>query len=243
MKNQMEYILPVLDLMHGLVVRGVAGRRDEYLPLVSPLAGSAEPLAIARAFRTHFGFEEIYVADLDAILGHQPAGELYESLQADGFRLWIDAGLNDADDAKLDAVSDVHRVIVGLETVAGPDALQRLLARVGPDRLVFSLDLKGGQPLARAEWGGTDPWAIAERGRTIGMKRLLILDLADVGMGQGVRTEAFCTRLRQTDPQIEIIAGGGVRGIGDVQRLVSLGVDRVLVASALHDGRILPLPA
>ncbi len=240
MKNQIDYILPVLDLMHGLVVRGVAGRRDEYRPLVSPLAGSAEPLAIARAFRSNFGFDEMYVADLDAILGVAPAGERYAALQADGFRLWIDAGLSDADDTKIDALSEVHRVIVGLETVAGPDALKRLFDRVGPERLVFSLDLKGGRPLASAEWGGADPWSIAERVRLLGVARIVVLDLADVGMGRGVGTEAFCTRLRLADPRLEIIAGGGVRGVGDVQRLVELGVDRVLVASALHDGRIEP---
>jgi hypothetical protein len=65
-------IIPVMDLMAGQVVRGIAGRRAEYRPLVSPLCGSSAPLEVARAFRG-LGFSEMYLADLDAIAGATPA--------------------------------------------------------------------------------------------------------------------------------------------------------------------------
>src|SRR5947209_19648396 len=60
-------IIPVLDLMGGRVVRGVAGRRSEYRALTSALTASSKPLDVARAFRLHFGLATLYVADLDAI--------------------------------------------------------------------------------------------------------------------------------------------------------------------------------
>src|SRR5205085_9347687 len=60
-------LLPVIDLMQGEVVHGIAGRREEYRPIVSILAESTKPLAVARAFREEFGFNELYLADLDAI--------------------------------------------------------------------------------------------------------------------------------------------------------------------------------
>jgi phosphoribosylformimino-5-aminoimidazole carboxamide ribotide isomerase len=37
---------------------------------------------------------------------------------------------------------------------------------------------------------------------------------------------------------LHLVTGGGVRDIADLTRLVELGVQGVLVASALHDGRI-----
>ena len=40
-------ILPVIDLMGGQVVRGVAGRRDQYRPVVSRLTPSSAPLDVA----------------------------------------------------------------------------------------------------------------------------------------------------------------------------------------------------
>src|SRR5258708_15280562 len=61
-------IIPVLDVMNGLAVRAVGGRRSEYRPLVSRLCASAEPLKVAHAFR-RLGHAELYLADLDAIGG------------------------------------------------------------------------------------------------------------------------------------------------------------------------------
>jgi phosphoribosylformimino-5-aminoimidazole carboxamide ribotide isomerase len=231
-------ILPVLDLMQGQIVRGVAGRRHEYRPVVSTLTPSAAPLDIALAFRRHFGFDALYLADLDAIAGAAPAGATYAQLRDHGFRLWIDAGLRGpADDrlAMLEATADT--VIVGLETLDGPGALSAVFERLG-DRLVFSLDLKGGRPLGRADRWPDDAWAIAQTALALGVRRILVLDLARVGVGEGTGTETLCTRLRAHDSGLEITAGGGVRGPDDVRRLVAAGVNHVLVASALHDGRL-----
>jgi len=44
--------------------------------------------------------------------------------------------------------------------------------------------------------------------------------------------------LATTFPGVEISAGGGVRGVEDLSRLRDGGVQNVLVASALHDGRL-----
>lgn len=235
-------ILPVLDLMQGQIVRGVAGQRDAYRPIESTLVCSSDPLAVAQAFRSHFGFTEFYLADLDAIQHGQPALGVYRALQNDGFRLWIDAGLRTSQDATLTALleADVASIIVGSESVAGPEELQRIVELAHADRVVFSLDLKAGQPLGRTDlWPPGDAWSIAEHAiSALGIRRLIVLDLACVGVGAGIGTEALCIRLKQTFPAIELIAGGGVRNSDDVFRLLVLGIDRVLVASALHDGRL-----
>jgi phosphoribosylformimino-5-aminoimidazole carboxamide ribotide isomerase len=230
-------ILPVLDLMHGQVVRGVGGRRHEYRPVESRLTSSAEPLAIARAFRKHFGFDELYLADLDAIAGAPPALGAICELQDNGFRLLVDAGLRATADAVPLLTAGVGGVIAGLETVAGPEAFAGLVAGVGAQRLVFSLDLKDGRPLAAADWPA-EPWAIALAALAAGAARFLVLDLARVGTGAGTGTEDLCRRLRRESGVTELLAGGGVRGADDLRRLRDSGVDGVLVASALHDGRL-----
>jgi phosphoribosylformimino-5-aminoimidazole carboxamide ribotide isomerase len=66
----------------------------------------------------------------------------------------------------------------------------------------------------------------------------VVLDLARVGVGTGVGTEELCARLHRHDPALQLTAGGGVRGPDDIQALYASGVQYVLVASALHDGRI-----
>ncbi len=231
------HILPVLDLLNGVVVRGMAGRRAEYRPVVSRLAGSAEPATVGEAFRLHFGLSELYLADLDAIAGAAPSLPIYRTLSQLGFRLWVDAGVRDRERAD-ELVKAGVGLVVGLETVVGPAALADIL-KVHGDRAVFSLDLRGGVPMGnRTAWDGQDAWSIAERSIALGARRILVLDLARVGVGAGTGTETLCTRLTETYPDLEVWAGGGIRNATDLHRLRDAGVKAVLVASALHDGNI-----
>src|SRR5262245_46608350 len=228
-------VIAVLDLMGGVVVRGVGGRRHEYRPVVSTLTPSSAPLDVARALATHLGLRELYVADLDAIAGAPPARAVYAALRADGFRLWVDAGVRGVGDAEALA-AEADTVVAGLETVAGLEALAAMAGRLG-GRLVFSLDLRAGVPLTGAAVWGTDPWRIAQHRIGAGVCRILVLELARGGVGEGVGTEALCARLA-AHPGVEVSAGGGVRGRGDLLKLKEAGVSAALVASALHDGRL-----
>jgi phosphoribosylformimino-5-aminoimidazole carboxamide ribotide isomerase len=67
---------------------------------------------------------------------------------------------------------------------------------------------------------------------------MIVLDLADVGTGGGTRTLDLCRELKAKHPQIELIAGGGVRNLDDLKRIADAGCSGALVASALHDGRL-----
>lgn len=231
-------LLPVLDLLRGKVVRGVGGRRSDYRPIVSRWTDSTEPVAVAQALRRAFGSNELYVADLDAIQGGAPQTDAIRSLCAADFRLEVDAGIRSLGDA-LPAARDGIDIVAGLETLESPEGLADIVRAIGADRVVFSLDSKGGRPLAGPAWP-TAPKAIAEAALRTGIRRLLVLDLERVGVGEGVGTEDFCRQVRSERPEIELSAGGGVRGVEDLERLREIGVDAVLVASALHDGRLGP---
>ncbi|MEX2558660.1 MAG: HisA/HisF-related TIM barrel protein, partial [Pirellulales bacterium] len=58
------------------------------------------------------------------------------------------------------------------------------------------------------------------------------------GMDAGVAALALCRELRQRHQQLELVSGGGVRGLQDLRALAEAGCDAALVASALHDGRL-----
>ncbi|MFO0844326.1 MAG: HisA/HisF-related TIM barrel protein [Gemmataceae bacterium] len=224
-------VIGVLDVMGGVVVRGVAGRREQYRPIVSRLCRSADPATVARALVETFGLRELYLADLDAIAGADPAWAVYDAVRDSGATLWIDAGVREVEDGV--RIAAAGTVVAGLETVAGPQVVQGLAARLG-SRLVFSLDLRGGSPLS---WG-QDAGGVARLAIDSGARRLLVLDLARVGVGEGTGTEGLCARLAAAYPEVEISAGGGVCGRRDLERLQGCGVHAALVASALHDGRL-----
>ncbi len=228
-------IVGVLDVKDGVVVRGVGGRRENYRPIESPLCPSPEPLAVALALRRAFDLDELYLADLDAIAGAGPALAVYHALRRAGFHLWVDAGLRNTADGQALADEGVETVVAGLEKLAGPEVLGELVRSLG-QRLVFSLDLRGGVPLK--SWAAGGARGIAREAVAMGVRRLLVLDLARVGEGGGTGTEELCADLAAACPGIELAAGGGVRNRDDLLRLRRAGVAVVLAASALHDGRL-----
>jgi phosphoribosylformimino-5-aminoimidazole carboxamide ribotide isomerase len=238
-------VIPVIDLKGGLVVRGVGGRRDQYQPIDSKLAADARPRTVARALAEQ-GFRETYLADLDAIAGAPPAWRIYDEVLDCGLALLVDAGVSSVERARELARFEpggrrLQTIVVGLETLPGPGVLAEILRAVGTPRLVFSLDMKSGVPLTGLPaWRGLAPPAIAAIALRIGVRRMIVLDLAAVGMNQGVSTLPLCRALRCLDPTLEIITGGGVRGPADLAALAATGANAALVASALHDGRLTP---
>ena len=130
---------------------------------------------------------------------------------------------------------------MGLESLVSPAALRELVRIIGREACLFSLDLKNGLPLTKIDaWRSFTPRQIAEEALAAGVRRFIVLDLADVGIGAGTSTLDFCRTFYDDhgDGGIELIAGGGVRNFADLECLADAGCSAALVASALHDGRL-----
>jgi phosphoribosylformimino-5-aminoimidazole carboxamide ribotide isomerase len=232
-------IIPVLDLLNGVVVRGVGGRRDEYRPVESVLSPSAQPLDVARAFRERLKLTTLYVADLDGILRQQPNIEIHRQLAKDGFELWIDAGVRSLSDASRLLNAGAAKIIVGLETIPDARLLAELATEFKASRIVFSLDLQAGHPLlGHSNWPNRSPLGIAQTVFSLGLTQLIVLDLASVGEQRGPSTLDLCESIRRFAPDVRLITGGGVRNADDLQPLQAAGIDGVLLATALHNGAI-----
>lgn len=232
-------IFPVLDIQDSIVVRGVAGEREKYLPVESCIATSSEPLDVAKAFRSEFGLKTLYLADLDAIQHGEPNYELYGRLNEAGFELLIDAGIRNAFDAEAALMAGAAKVVIGLETWPLLSTLEMLTHQIGPERLIFSLDLKNGELIKSfPDVMSDDPVDIGASVIEAGIRELIVLDLAAVGTGSGLATLETCQELRDFAPRISLITGGGVRSADDLAAVAEAGVDGVLIASALHDGSI-----
>jgi phosphoribosylformimino-5-aminoimidazole carboxamide ribotide isomerase len=233
-------LIPVIDLKGGVVVRGVRGERNDYRPLVSSLSKSADPNDVARALVDNFQPASIYVADLDAITRGQLQDAAWEAIASKGTNLLVDAGVRNTQQADKymgrlrRQIGLGSRLVIGLETF---ETLSELPALVGS--FVFSLDLKEGQPITRdPQWQAATPQQIAGLVAASNIPTLIILDLADVGSGRGPSTLPLIRAVHAQYPNLEIIAGGGVRNREDLLSLQQAGASAALVASALHDRKI-----
>jgi phosphoribosylformimino-5-aminoimidazole carboxamide ribotide isomerase len=240
-------VIPVLDIKNRLVVRGMAGERHKYQPIQSKLVESSKPQDVARAMVSLLGVSTAYVADLDAIEKGKLNPRIYEQLSKAGLRLWLDAGVGDVEraDLVLECCGALAPdIVVGLESLESPAALRELVRIIGREACLFSLDLKHGLPLTIIEaWRSFTPRQIAEEALEAGVRRFIVLDLADVGVGGGTSTLDFCRTLFDDHGEhfaggIELVAGGGVRNFEDLEHLADAGCSAALVASALHDGRL-----
>ena len=216
-------IIPVIDVLGGVVVRAVAGRRSDYRPVVSRFTTSSEPIAMAEALLDATGATELYIADLDAILGNGTP-----TLDPSAFPATVlfDAGLRTLDQLeRMNSGPDV-RPVVGTETWMLPPA-------DWPEPLpaILSLDYFDG----RLRTG----WLESSASLNLGLvDSIIVLDIARVGTGRGTGTEETIRAFRREYPKLEIIAGGGVKDADDLRRLGDAGADAALVASALHDGSL-----
>ena len=237
-------IIPVLDLLDGVVVRAVRGVRREYRPIRSVLTTKTDALSVARTIRDAFNLNELYLADLDGILSQRLNLSVYRQLADEGFSLLVDPGVRDVNTAQQVLETGAAEVIAALETIPGPDLLHELIERFGPDRVVFSLDMQSGQLLGDLElWDVSSiasdvAYDVAAQAVDVGIRRMIVLDLAQVGAHEGVSTISLCQRLMDCFPKLRVYTGGGVRGLEDLLTAKASGIAGVLIASAVHDGSL-----
>jgi phosphoribosylformimino-5-aminoimidazole carboxamide ribotide isomerase len=232
-------IIPVIDLKEGFAVHAVKGERQAYQPVKSTLLDTAEPLALANAFRERLGLNEAYVADLDAILYARPQLELIADLaHGSGLSLMVDAGIHDPHGV-LELLSiGASKVIIGAETMTSWEELQEIQARVPGEKLIFSLDMRGGEILSRCSTlRALSPLEAIQHLNKTGWQEIILLDLARVGTQSGIE-RALITETLKRYPDLNLLVGGGVRDIADLHSLKNSGVMGVLVATILHLGLI-----
>jgi phosphoribosylformimino-5-aminoimidazole carboxamide ribotide isomerase len=228
-------VVGVIDLKDGMAVHAVRGERERYRPVQSVLTpDGGDPLALARALRSALGLAELYVADLDAITGAGGNDAVIAALARE-MRVMVDAGVSEPQRARELLDLGAHRVVVGTETLPGPDALDALL----PLRsVVLSVDLRDGRLLSPdPRLAGLPALEAVERLHREGLREAIVLDLARVGSGAGLDMELIAG-LHAAFPALVLLAGGGVRDAADLDALGEAGAAGALVATALHSGVI-----
>ena len=231
-------VVGVIDLKDGTAVHAVRGERERYRPVRGVMTGpDGDPVFLARAFRAELALDELYVADLDAISGGGDNTASIGALARDG-RVMVDAGVTEPERARALLDLGAHRVVIGTETLTEPDALDRLLAELPDGAVVLSADLHDGRTLSSdPQLAGLPALDVVARLQRSGLREAIVLDLARVGSGAGPDV-ALIAEIHAAFPDLELLAGGGVRDAEDLGALGDAGAAGALVATALHRGVI-----
>lgn len=216
-------IIPVIDLMGGIVVHAQQGQRQNYQPIKSKLCSSVEPKQFIQSLLEFYPFKTLYLADLDAIMSGDIDIERYKNLAEDfpELEFWLDVGVKTVEQYRTLSRIEGIDVIVASESMVESNLLSQAE--------LLSLDFKNGELLGKIN--------LMEQ-RAAWPKKIIVLSLDEVGAQNGPNIGLLEKIQALAGDEHSLIVGGGIRDEQDLARLKGKGVDAVLVASALHNGRI-----
>jgi len=220
-------IIPVIDVMGGIVVYARGGDRAHYQPLESILTSSCDPFEVITDLRAWHDFKKIYIADLDAICEHNFDSELYSTLHErfPDIEFWLDVGIRTRKDWQTIANIDGIRVVLASETLEDIGLMTEPLIQ---EQGILSLDYQHGDFLGKSELiQRAENWP----------KNVIVMNLDYVGSGLGP-DYSLLAKVRELAVDSRIVAAGGVRNEEDLAKLAKQNIDATLVASALHKGKI-----
>ncbi len=220
-------IIPVIDLKGGGAVRARGGARHLYAPIATPLAPTSRPENVVAGFRALFPFKNIYIADLDAISGTGDHGAIISELEAvfPEIEFWVNSGIATENHAAAWLARHRGALVIGSESLSDLDTSPRF----DVPRRILSLDFRGDDFLGPAALA-TNP--------ALWPQRIISMTLAKVGAGGGPDFARLDRLGVLMQGKHDLYAAGGVRDADDLRWLESAGIKGVLVASALHDGKI-----
>lgn len=220
-------IIPVIDLRDNHAVYAVKGQRQDYQPLRTVLSDSTVPKNIVQAFIDYYAFEKIYIADLNAIIGQGDNNHVIEELIQSFPSLTF---LVDQNISSVQAIRQplMRQYVIGSESNLAADELSKIVA-LEPN-VILSLDFRNKLFQGHASiLNNTAVWP----------KKIIAMSLTHIASNRGPDYELI-QYLQNITTGKQIYVAGGVRHKADLQVLYELGVSGVLVATALHTGKLLP---
>jgi phosphoribosylformimino-5-aminoimidazole carboxamide ribotide isomerase len=232
-------LYPAIDILGGSAVRLVKGDFD------AKTVYDEDPLSAAQGW-VEGGARFLHVVDLDGAKGGRPVNiEHLRRIASLGVPVQYGGGLRSLDAVGEALAAGAERVILGTAALSDPGLLERALEQHGPERIVVSVDVRGGEV-------SVEGWTRAATGsvgdvlaRLIdqGVRQLAYTNVDRDGMLGGVNFEDLIGVARASE-QGDLVYSGGIGEIEDLRRLARLrreeGLENlagVIVGKALYEGR------
>lgn len=174
-----------------------------------------------------YPFEQLYIADVDAIQqrGHHREIVIAIRRRYPQLDIWLDAGISNIDDLQPWRALGVDCIIAS-ESLHDMDDYVDLREQCG-ERAILSLDF--------AAQGYQGPQALLDN-PACWPQKVIAMTLTQVGSNAGPGIDTLAQLSSTSDRQI--YAAGGVRDFGDLRTLKNMGLSGVLIASALHTDKL-----
>jgi len=232
-------IYPAIDLINGEVVRlhkGDFSRKTTY---------GTDPVAVAKSY-ADAGAEWLHLVDLDG--AKDPANRqtdlISKIIAGSGLKVQTGGGIRSREDVAALVEAGASRVVVGSLAVREPVLVSAIMSDFGADTICLAADVlrsDGTYLIAVSGWQEASSLTLNEfltGFLPAGLRHVLCTDIDRDGMMTGPNNDLY-RQVKARFPEIQLQASGGVKGIEDLDGLIT---DGVIIGRAIYEGA-LDLPA
>jgi phosphoribosylformimino-5-aminoimidazole carboxamide ribotide isomerase len=227
-------IIPAIDISEGQCVRltqGDYGKKTVY---------SQNPMEVAADFEQS-GLEYLHVVDLDGAKQRRIVNLKALEQITGGTELKVDfgGGIQTKEDLEAAFRAGVRQVTIGSIAVKSPQTALDWLGVFGPERLILGADARDGK-IASSGWTESSSQEIGEFVSAFlkaGFRYVVCTDIGRDGMLSGPAVDLYRDLIKQ-NPEIKLVASGGIRGLDDLDVLAEAGLDGAIVGKAIYEGHV-----
>ncbi len=225
-------IYPAIDILEGQVVRLRQGRTTERTVY------SDDPVAFAMHWKQG-GATWLHIVDLGGAFGGKPQAlnTAAAIAKATGLPSQLGGGIRTMQHISSALDAGISRVIIGSKAVDSPEFLSLAVKEFGSDRIALGIDAKDGLVAVQGwiEVSSISAYEFACQARNSGINTIIFTDISTDGMLRGPNITAM-RQMRDTVPDIQLIASGGVSSLEDIRQLASIpGISGAIIGRALFD--------
>jgi phosphoribosylformimino-5-aminoimidazole carboxamide ribotide isomerase len=222
-------LIPAVDIMGGKCVRLLRGDPKKNKVYYY------DPLEAAQLLENQ-GVELIHVIDLDAALGFgQNIDVIRRMLDNLTVKVQIGGGIRSLQ--KVDQLLKLgsYRVIFGTAAIKNPDLIKEAVKRYGSESIAVAIDEKNGKVTFHG-WkddSKVNYIDLAKSFEALDIGCLIFTPINVDGTLKGPQIEKTMELVESVD--IPVIASGGVAKLEDLIELFKIGVDGVIVGTAIYE--------
>lgn len=227
-------IIPAIDIINGECVRlskGDYNKKTIY---------SKNVLDVAKNFEDN-GIQFLHLVDLDGAKQNQIINQkiLEEISIKTNLILDFGGGLKSEEDIKIAFESGAKQVTLGSVAVKKPELFLDSLEKYGSEKIILGADAKN-EKIAVSGWIEESEINICDFIKEkikSGIRYVISTDINKDGMLEGPSFGLY-EKIIVENPDIKLIASGGITSTNDLVQLKSLGCKGAIIGKALYENRI-----
>ena len=227
-------IIPAIDLIEGKCVRLSKG---DY---ATQKTYNENPLEVAKAFEDH-GIKYLHLVDLDGAKSeHIVNYNVLETIAAKtGLKIDFGGGLKSDEDLRIAFESGANQITGGSIAVKKPKVFEQWITQYGNEKIILGADVQNKR-IAINGWLETSDYPLydfIQNYQSKGIQYVICTDISKDGMLEGPAFELY-EDLLQKQPQIKLIASGGISTFEELPKLANLGCEGTIIGKAIYENKI-----